>query len=49
MTNRQLIGCGLLALVAAVILYHTWQWIIGALAIVGAVFVLNQIINRPRS
>jgi len=47
MKTNELIGYGLLAVLAAVILQHTWQWIVGGLAVFGAIYVLNEI-NRNR-
>ncbi|TXT46364.1 MAG: hypothetical protein FD140_4500 [Limisphaerales bacterium] len=47
MKNNELFGYGLLAIIAAVILQHTWQWIIGGLAVFGALYLFDQI-NRNR-
>lgn len=47
MKNYELIGYGIVAVLAAVILQHTWQWIIGGLAVFGALYVFDQI-NRNR-
>jgi hypothetical protein len=49
MKNEQLIGYGILAVIAAVILYHIWQWIIGGLAIFGVIYVLSQVNKQPPS
>ena len=39
MKHNELIGYGIAAIVAAIILQHTWQWIVGGLAVFGAIYV----------
>ncbi len=46
--NSTLIGYGIGAVIAAVIIYCYWQFILGALAIVGFIVILNHI-NRNKN
>ena len=49
MKNNELVGYGLSAVIIAVLIYNTWQWLVGGLAIFGVVYLLNDINrnNRP--
>jgi len=44
--SNQTIGLGILALVVLVILYYAWPYLIGFLAVVGAVQLLHVWRNR---
>lgn len=46
--NKQLLGYGIAAVIAVMILQHTWQWIVGALAMFGVYFILDQISRNRR-
>ncbi len=46
--NSELIVYGIVAVIAAVIIYCYWQFILGALAIVGFVVILNHF-NRNKN
>ena len=44
MRNNQseLIGYGIVAIIAAMLIYNFWHWLVGALAIFGFIFLLNE-------
>ena len=44
MRNNQsdLIGYGIVSIIAAVIIYNFWHWLVGALAIFGFCFIVNE-------
>ena len=48
MRNNQseLIGYGIVAIIAAMLIYNFWHWLVGALAIFGFWFVVNEFNNR---
>ena len=48
MKNPQIIGSGIGAVLAAVLIYHTWQWILGGLALFGAAYLCNQVNDNRR-
>ena len=48
MKNNQLIAYGIGAIILAIILQNTWQWIVGGLAIMGAFHVMNDINRNNR-
>jgi hypothetical protein len=46
--NSQLIGYGIVALIAAIIIYNYWHWLVGALAIIGFMYAAKEF-NRNRN
>ena len=44
--QSDLIGYGIVAIIAAVVIYNFWHWLVGALAIFGFWFVVKEINNR---
>ena len=40
--NSQLIGYGIVAVIAAVIIFHFWPFLVGALAIFGLGFLIRE-------
>ena len=44
MRNNQsdLIGYGIVSIIAAMIIYNFWHWLVGALAIFGFCFIVNE-------
>lgn len=44
--QSDLIGYGIVAIIAAMIIYNFWHWLVGALAIFGFWFVVNEFNNR---
>ena len=46
--NNELVGYAMLAFFAAILLYNTWQFIIGALALMGLWYAFNQNDNNRR-
>jgi hypothetical protein len=47
--NSELVGYSIAAIVAAVLIYNFWHWLVGALAIFGFWFVVKEYNrnNRP--
>ena len=48
MKNQELIGYGITATCAALFLYHTWQYLVGALALYGLWYLCNNNRRPPR-
>jgi len=46
--NSDLIGYGIAALIAVVVLYSFWQYIVGALALFGLGYVIQQMNRNNR-
>ena len=46
--NNEPVGYAMLAFFAAILLYNTWQFIIGALALMGLWYAFNQNDNNRR-
>ncbi len=46
--NSELIGYGIAALIAVVVLYSFWQYIVGALALFGVGYVIQQMNRNNR-
>ena len=46
MKDHELIGYGITATCAALFLYYTWQYLVGALALYGLWYLCNQNNNR---
>ena len=44
--NGQLIGYGIVAVIAAVLIYAFWQFLVGALAIFGLGFIVREVIHN---
>ena len=44
--NSQLIGYGIVAVIAAVLIYAFWQFLVGGLAIFGLGFIVREIIRN---
>ncbi len=47
--NSELIGYGIAALIAVVVLYSFWQYIVGALALFGIGYVIREINRNNRN
>ena len=45
--NSQLIGLGIIAVIVAMIIYYWWQFLLGGLAIFGAVCIFREY-NKPK-
>jgi predicted PurR-regulated permease PerM len=46
--NSDLIGYGIAAIIAVVVLYSFWQYIVGALALFGIGYVIQQVNRNNR-
>ncbi len=46
--NSELIGYGIAALIAVVVLYSFWQYFVGALALFGVGYVIQQMNRNNR-
>ncbi len=46
--NSQLIGYGIAALIAVVVLYSYWQYFVGALALFGLGYIIREYNNNRR-
>ena len=49
MKNNHLVGYGIGAVLLAIVLQYTWQWLVGGLAVLGAIYVLNEINRNHRN
>jgi hypothetical protein len=47
--NSQLIGYAIVAIIAAVIIFHFWPFLVGALAIFGLGFIIREIIRNNQN
>ncbi len=47
--NSELIGYGIAAIIAVVVLYSFWQYIVGALALFGIGYVIREINRNNRN
>ncbi len=47
--NSELVGYGIAAIVAAVLIYNFWHWLVGALAIFGFIFALKEFNRNNRN
>ena len=49
MKKNDLIGYGIMAVIIAMVLQYTWQWIVGGLALFGVVYVFDQLNRNHRN
>jgi hypothetical protein len=47
--NSSLLGYGIVAVIAAVLIYSFWQFLVGGLAVFGLGFIVREIIRNNKN
>lgn len=48
-SNGDLVGYGIVAVIAAVLIYSFWQFLVGGLAVFGLGFIVREIIRNNQN